>query len=457
MAFTAPFRGLRYNPAKISRLEEVVTPPYDVIDEQAQAAFLAKNRFNMIQLDLSKDSSASEDASRYEQARDLLEDWQRQEVLIRDAQPTIYLYHIDYTHPSGRRLTRKGLVALVRLAEFSEGIVKPHEQTFRGVVTDRLRLLDTCQTQFSQIFSLYSDETNEIMNRLENACPAEPLYSVSDEDGGRHRLWAVSDPEVLPQVQKLFADRALYIADGHHRYTTALQLRELMRERHGTLPEESPYNHAMMYLCSMQDPGLSVLPTHRLVRLPGTTTAAALLERLAPCFEVEEVRDGSREIGVAETLSRMEEAGEREETVFGLYHPGEDRCFLLSLLPGTMEQVFPGRSRTLLELDVVVLSDLVLGRLLDLDHDRCERDKLVDYHSDADLAVDAAVKEAAAGTDSSPVIFLMNPTPVHQVKQVADEKQVMPHKSTFFYPKILTGLILNKLDPDEKVRSLESC
>jgi uncharacterized protein (DUF1015 family) len=455
MSFIAPFRGLRYNSKKISRMDEVVTPPYDVIDEKAQAGFAARNPYNVIKLDLSKCSSVSTDTGRYERARDLLEEWQLKQILIRDPLPAIYLYHVDYNHPTGQRLTRKGLISLVRLAEFSEGIVKPHEKTFRGVVTDRLQLLDTCRTQFSQIFSIYPDEANEVMNRLEAACPAEPLHEVTDGDGGRHRLWAVTDPATLAEVQELFAGKPLYIADGHHRYTTALQLREVMRERHGNLPEDSPYNHTMMYLCSMDDPGLSVLPTHRLVRLPGMVPAAALTDRMAAYFRVEEVSGGARENLVAETLARMDER--RKDTVFGLYHPAEDRCFLLSLKEGIMAREFGDRSRALLDLDVVVLSDLILERLLALDHDRCERESLVDYYSDPDVALDVAVKEAAGRTESSPVIFLMNPTQVRQVKQVADENLVMPHKSTFFYPKILTGMVMNKLDMGERVERPELC
>jgi uncharacterized protein (DUF1015 family) len=447
MAFITPFRGLRYNPAKVSRMEEVVTPPYDVIDEKSQALFLARNPYNVIKLDLSKSSSASADAGRYQQARKLLEEWQLNEILIRDPQPAIYPYYIDYRHPSGRRLTRKGLVSLVRLTEFSEGVVKPHEKTFRGVVTDRLRLLDTCRTQFSQIFSLYPDENNQIMNLLEGACENEPLYEMADQNGANHRIWKVTDHSLLVRVQELFADRSLYIADGHHRYTTALQMRELMRERHGVLAGDSPYNHTMMYLCGMEDPGLSVLPTHRLVRLSGQVEAAALARRLATCFHIEEVKGGSREALVAETLLRMDER--RSGTILGLYHAGEDRCFLLSLREGVMEQEFGDRSRALLGLDVVVLSDLVLERLLGLAHDKCEGENLVDYFSDPDEALDMAVKEAAARNGASPVIFLLNPTAVGQVKEVADEGLVMPHKSTFFYPKILTGLVMNKLENSE--------
>lgn len=232
MSLIAPFRGLRYNPAKVDRMEDVVTPPYDVIDEKAQAVLLAKNPYNMIQLDLSKNVKPEHATDeRYQQSKRLLEQWLAEGVMIRDPAPAIYLYHTEYTHPSGRVLTRKGLVALVGLAEFDEGIVKPHEKTFGGVVTDRVRLLDTCKTQFSQIFSLYSDPQNEVMAVLEAACPEEPLCHAVDGDGARHTIWAITDPAALARTRELFVDKALYIADGHHRYTTALELRRLMQER----------------------------------------------------------------------------------------------------------------------------------------------------------------------------------------------------------------------------------
>ncbi len=453
MAIIAPFRGLRYNPEKISRMEEVVTPPYDVIDDRAKEDFLKKNPYNMVKLDLSKSlSPAKLTAERYEQARDLFEKWQDEGVLIQDETPTIYLYYIDYLHPSGRKLTRKGLVARVQLSDFSEGVVKPHEKTFAQVTDDRLRLIDTCKAQFSKIFSIFPDRRNEVITLLEGIREEPALCSVTDQDGCVHTLWAVTVPDVLKMVQDIFVDKALYIADGHHRYTTALRFRELMRERLGALPEDSPYNYTMMYLCPMEDPGLSVLPTHRLVRIPENVSADALVEKLSAGFLAEEIKDGSRESLLGEVIGRMEEK-RNQYRVFGLYHAGEDRCFLLTLKKGAKEQSAVGKlPEPLQELDVVILSDLVLEHLLGLGHDRCEKGNLVDYYSDPDAALDVAVKAANAQLGETPVLFLMNPTPVAQVKAIADQELVMPHKSTYFYPKILTGMLINKFDPEEKVR-----
>ena len=451
MAVIAPFRGLRYNLAKIPNMEAVVTPPYDVIDAGAQAAFMAKNPYNMIHLDLSKNVKADQlTEARYAGAKQLFEAWQAEGVLVRDEQPAIYIYHVEYGLPSGERRTRKGLLAQVRLAEFSEGIVKPHEKTFANVTGDRLRLLDTCHAQFSPIFSLYSDAEGAILARLDAGKP-EALCSATDHDGCVHRLWRVTEPAALTAVQEMFREKALYIADGHHRYTTALQFRALMRERLGSVPPESPYNHTMMYICPMEEPGLAVLPTHRLVRAPGRLTVEDLLTRLAEAFGVEEIDGGGREMLIAELFDRMSEAA-AGQTRFGFYHAAADRSFLLTMKEGAMERLAGHHPEALRDLDVVALSDLIFDKFLTLDKSRCVQGDLLEYYSDADEALDVAVKEAQAASEYTPLLFLMNATLVSQVRRVADEGLVMPHKSTFFYPKLLTGLLLNKIVPDEEIR-----
>lgn len=458
MAIIAPFRGLRFNPEKIANLEDVVTPPYDVIDEKSQASFLARNPYNMIKLDISKNPGpVAEKSDRYTEAGNYFDSWQQEEVLIQDDSPAIYLYDIEYSLASGRRLIRKGLVCLLRLAEFSEGVVKPHEETFGSVTEDRLRLMDTCEAQFSQIFSLYSDEQAEVMGLLDSARPDQPIVDVKDVSGARHRLWSVTDADTLKRVKDVFKDKPVYIADGHHRYTTALNYRRLMKERTGHVLENAPWNYTMMYLCPMEDPGLSVLPTHRLLYLPADNCLQRLEDQecgldnivniLDEAFHVEELTGGSRETLLSMVLARMDENINGGATMFGLYHAGEDRVMLLRLRDNAMESVL-GTSRppALRELDVVVLSDLIIEHYLGLDHGRLENDNLISYYSDPDEALDDAVKESVVGGKGTPLLFLMNNTRVEQVSRVADEGLIMPHKSTFFYPKILTGLLLNKFE-----------
>lgn len=448
MAVISPFRALRYNLAKVGSMDNVVSPPYDVIDAQAQSALQARNPYNMIRLDLSKNVKADGmTEARYQEAARLFVQWQQEQVLTREERPAFYLYEVDYRRPDGVSHTRRGFLARVGLAEFAEGVVKPHEKTFAGVTSDRLRLLDTCQAQFSPIFSLYSDPENQVISLLERARSGEPFYRVADHDGCEHRLWVVDQPAVLAQVSEFFRDRALYIADGHHRYTTALQYRALVRERLGReLATDDPANQTMMYLCGMEDPGLSVLPTHRLLRLPGQQEVAELSKSLQSCFEVEEVATGSHKSLLVGIFERMAEGREGDRhTRFGLYHPGADRCLLLTLREGIMEREAAQRPAALRDLDVVVLSDLIIDRLPGLDRSRCVQGDLIDYFSDPDEALDVAIKEARSGAGHTPLLFLMNPTLVEQVRRVADENLVMPHKSTFFYPKVLTGLAINPL------------
>jgi uncharacterized protein (DUF1015 family) len=461
MAIVAPFRALRFNPQKLERLEDVVTPPYDIIDEKNQAAFQSRNPYNMIYLDISKSPGKGDNSEeRYNSAKEYFLKWQEEHVLIRDDAPAIYLYYIDYTLPSGIKLTRKGLVSLVGLAEYSEGTVKPHEETFATVTADRLRLMDKCQAQFSQIFSLYAEEETNIISILEKGLPEKPLYEVRDADGGKHSIWPIVDEEIITRVQELFSDKAIYIADGHHRYSTALQYRKQLQDKQGPLPPRSPYNFVMMYLCPMEDPGLTVLPTHRLVTLPddiipGIPTMDELARMMTEAFELEEIKGGAREILVAEVLARMNDRlseGKKDQTMFGLYHAAEDRCFLLTLKDEALQtKILAARPAALRDLDVVILSDLVVGDILGLDYERREHDNLVRYFADPDEALDVAVKESIKHEKVLPLLFLMNNTKVLQVKRVADEHLIMPHKSTYFYPKILTGLLLNKLDPDEQI------
>ena len=461
MAIVAPFKALRFNPKKMVRLEDVVTPPYDIIDEKGQAAFQARNPYNMINLDISKTPGKGDVSDeRYNSAKNYFNNWQEEDILIREEKPAFYLYVIDYKLPSGVRFTRKGFIGLVKLSEFSEGIVRPHEETFDTVTADRLRLMDTCQAQFSQIFSLYSDPEMQIISVLEAGCSEKPLYEVRDADDGVHSIWVVTDKEILARVEELFKDNAVYIADGHHRYKTSLQYKQLLDERQGGLPAQSPNNYTMMYLCPMEDPGLKVLPTHRLVKLPddvlpGLPTMDELRDLLAEYFHLEEIIDGSREIFLGEVLARMEEkvkARHDELTMLGLYHAGEDRCFLLTLKKRAGEiEALSHRPKALQDLDVVVLSDLVVEKVLGLNYERVEHDNLVRYFADPDEALDVAVKESVDHENSLGLLFLMNNTTVPQVKRVADEQLIMPHKATFFYPKILTGFLMNKLIDDEKV------
>lgn len=454
MPIVAPFKGLRFNPEKIDKLEDVVTPPYDVISAEEGTKFLEKNTYNMIQLDLrSATHDGESDAGRFSRARDSFEQWQDEAVLVRDENPAIYLYYIDYTHPSGRKMTRKGLISLVELADFAEGIVKPHEKTFDSVVSERMQLMEECKAQFSKVFSIYSDEQHSVITALENAREDKPVSSVNDHLGNTHTLWRVTDSQAIESVIKYFRDKPVYIADGHHRYTTALGCLKNALQKNPELPADSPFRFIMMYLCAAEDEGLSVLPTHRLLKYPESLSADEAVRKIEEGFDVEEVTEGSREVLVAEVLARMDEAEMTSlNPVFGLYHAGEDRCFLLTMKNDAEKYTsLKNKPEVLRNLDVVVLSDLLIEQLLDMSHQKIVDEKRIGYFSDPDEGLDIAVKKSIAEESETPLLFLMNPTKVKQVTDVADQGEIMPHKSTYFYPKIMTGLLLNKLVSGEKI------
>ncbi len=455
MVAVAPFRAVRYNPEKIEHLEDVITPPYDVISAEEGEELLCKNPYSMINLDLRNTSQAETgDDGRYDQARRRFTAWQDEDILIRDQQPAIYLYYIDYNHPGGRKLTRRGIVSLVELAEFSKGIVRPHEKTFAGVISDRLKLMETCKAQFSQVFSIYSDQEHQVINTLKKARRSEPLLRVNDHNANTHTLWQVTDRKALAEVRRFFVDRPIYIADGHHRYTTALDCRRRALAANPDLPAEHPCNYIMMYLCACEDPGLSVLPTHRLVRWPGAMSADQLAKKMESGLTVSEIITGSRETLIAEVLNRIDEAEiSTGRPAYGIYHAEEDRAFLLSVDQDTVNtaEVLADKPEVVRELDVVVLSELLIHDYLSLSHEQCVQDKLGSYLSDPDTALDEAVKQSVVEDAHTPLLFLLNPTKVEQVLRVAGSGEIMPHKSTYFYPKILTGLVLNKLDDEEKV------
>lgn len=458
MAFIAPLKGVRFNTEKAGKLDDIVTPPYDVIKEDTVKAFIAKNPYSMVRLDITKTPGIGQDnQERYVDAASLFRRWQEEGILIRDDKEALYLYETSYSLPSGKRLVRKGLLGLVGLAEFSEGVVKPHERTFETVIADRLQLIKHCKAQFSQIFSLFSDPDNVVIGLLERAA-SEAAGTVTDADGCSHSIRKISDPEVIRQVQLFFKDKSLYIADGHHRYTTALGYRNSVRDREGGMTDNHPANHTMMYLCPMEDPGLSVLPTHRLLYWPGRLNVEELHARLNAGFDFEEITTGARETLVEEALSRMDEiekrTAEKTATAFGVYHPGEDRCFVITMKKEAADQL-DTKDPCLRELDVVVLSDLIIKNYFGLSHDRCENENLIHFYSDPDEALDIAVKDSAIIEDKTPLLFLMNPTRVEQVKKVADANRIMPHKSTYFYPKIMTGLLFYQFIDGEVINRLD--
>ncbi|BDD87235.1 DUF1015 domain-containing protein [Desulfofustis limnaeus] len=448
MAVIKPFRGVRYDEAVAGNLEELITPPYDVIDASAQSMFSSRNRYNIVHLDLPKDPGfhGQDDPQRHRRAADLLSAWQHDGILCRDERPALYPYEVEYRLPSGRKRTRKGFICLVKLADFSEKIIRPHEETFTSVIQDRLALTRACRAQFSQVFSVFSDPQGKVISLLEQNRPAAPAVEVTDGDGNRHRLWRLDDPAAIIEVQQAVAAHPLYIADGHHRYTTALAYR---KETKGT---DGPEGYVMMYLCPKEDAGLTILPTHRLISYPGHFDAQAFVASLEPWFTVTRIGFGSRESLLQELLLAMDEAAPQQGRaipVLGLYLADSDCGYILH---GTdrLLAARSGRPEGLRRLDVAVLNDLIITELLDLDPQRLEHENLVGYHSDVAQALDKSVKMSVAEEPITPLLFLLKGATIDHVCAVSDAGLYMPHKSTYFYPKLMSGLVLNVFDNEHE-------
>jgi len=444
MAKIRPFKGTIYNKDVISDLKDVTTPPYDVITPAEQDNFYKKSEHNVIRLILGKktDQDSSSD-NRYTRSATFLNDWLTSNALIDEKDEAIYVYKQDYTLDDGTVMTRTGFIALTRLEDFSSGKILPHEKTLSGPRADRLRLMESCHSNFSQIFSLYSDKELTVDNIMENAVSGNaPDMDVTDDAGITHRIFKVTDPEAIKSVVANMDDKRLFIADGHHRYETALNFRNLNR-KNGDMPEDSPYNFVMMYFANMDSEGLVVFPTHRVLFNLQDYQVDFLKSEICKFFTVTGFPfSENNESEVLERFTKeLEKAGETAHA-FGMYIKGDTTFHLLVAdCPEKFESILSGdMSESLKGLDVTVLHSVLIDHLLGVGTAAQEKQQNLKYVKSSEKAIDL-VKN-----DDFQVAFLLNPTKVEQVKAVASAGEKMPQKSTFFYPKLLTGLVINRLN-----------
>ena len=453
MAVIAPLKGVRYDTEVAGSLEDIVTPPYDVISRNEEASYFSRSPFNIIRLDITAEPDAGKDKDndRYKKPAHFFDQWLKDGILLRDQEPSLYAYDITYTLPDRSQCIRRGFICLVKLTPFEQGDIKPHEQTMAHVVADRLELTKQCRAQFSPVFSIFSDPQGQVMETFGTA-PYISVATVADADGTIHTLRKVTDKKIIVKIQNLFNHKSLYIADGHHRYTAALSYQKELNNS-GKIPVYRPENFIMMYLCPMEDNGLSIVSPHRLVRLVGAITVSELIDRLNDVFVVEELLECSREAMINELLARMDEeqfikSGNR--SCFGFYHPGEDRGFLLKL-KDPLWQDLKGYPTSVRELDVVVFSELIVEQVLQLNEQRCLGENLISFYTDIIDMLDVSVKMATSSNDCTPLLFFLNPMTTEQVINLSDQGLVMPPKSTCFFPHIITGLVMNRLLEDEKI------
>ncbi len=440
MAFIAPFRGLRYNEAKDGidfRFEDVITPPYDVISPEEREQFRLRSPYNFVHVDLPKaEESCKDSLEPYRKSSELLKQWITSKILIKDREPSFYYYEIDYKLPSKLGLhTRKGFFALLRLEEFHSGCVYPHEKTFAKVKEDRLMLSLCCEAHLSPIFMLYRDKEKLIEILKDKAYENSTIVNYKDSQNISHRMWKISDEKTCKLLQEAFLEKEIYIADGHHRYETALAYRDRKRKEKG-FREDAPYEFTLVYLSPMEDEGLVILPTHRVFPDIPLESSLKFLEKASEFFEVESF--STTEEGIHGFLQVQEENAKEGRNFIGFTYHGSNNLYLLKPKLEKLYTFFKSINleEVFWDIDVVILDKLIFNHLMSIDHRLLEDEKKICFSHDTVKAI----KEVLEGKYKTG--FLINPTRIDQVVKVASRCLVMPHKSTYFYPKVVSGLVI---------------
>jgi uncharacterized protein (DUF1015 family) len=429
MARIIPFRGLRYNQKVVPDLSQVVTQPYDRIGQKDQEVYYTRSPYNLVRLEKGKAFPGDNGENVYTRAAATFAAWQKEGVLVRDAAPSLYVYHQAYPF-AGQSFVRKGVVALAKL---EPELVHAHERTLKGPKEDRLRLMRATEANFGHIFMLYSDSGGRADKALAQAIAGKPpTMEARDDFGNRHLVWQVTDSSVIAEVQAALAQKDLYIADGHHRYETAVNFMGECLEKgwRPTAPES--FDARMMTLFNIDEPGMTIRPWHRLVHAVTDFDVGRFLSQAKDDFEVVPRR----------SLAEVEEAmtAGRTRHTFGFY--SAKRFVTLALRDeNLMDRLLTGdQSRDWKRLDVSILHTAILERFLGIGAKALEEERNVTYTGDAA----AAVREVDSGKEQA--LFLVNPTSPDEVRRVADHGERMPQKSTDFYPKLLNGLVLTRME-----------
>jgi uncharacterized protein (DUF1015 family) len=432
MADVYPLRGIRYTPEVVGDLAEIVTPPFDVISEEAQKRYYERNPYNVIRLELGKITPQDDSLNnRYTRAARTLAEWRHAGVLRQDGSLAYYAYRQVFTH-GGQSYARTSLLARVRLEPWEKHVVLRHEFTRKKDKDDRLQLLRACSVNLSPIMTMYNDPQGRIRRLLGDAL-LQPQVHITDEAGEEHLLQPLTDPATIERIQDFFTERQLYIADGHHRYETALNYRNEILEMRHELPSDDPVNFVMMALVDLDDPGLLVLPTHRLLfDLSPEILANLTGTNLARYLDVRELEHVD-----ASALRELARAGEAAPS-FLLATPAQS--WLLSLNEqGRARMKQAGHSAAWRELDVSIAHTLILEDLLHLQAEDLTAGKYISYTHEEQEALDAVTHGRAQAA------LFLNATRVRQICDIADADDQMPQKSTYFYPKLITGLVMNPL------------
>lgn len=447
MADIQAFRGLRYDLGHVGSLANVVAPPYDVINSELQSELYKKHPVNVVRLILNRDEPGDEEDARYLRASKFLRNWRREGVLMEETHPAVYVYHQTFTF-AGQTFTRRGFMARLKLERFGEGKVFPHEETHSAAKADRLKLTRECKTNLSQIFGIFPDESNAAQECLESATTEQLPLEAEDHLGVTHRVWPVTDPSVHAELTSLMGPNPIYIADGHHRYETACNYRDELAAG-GELPSNHPANYVLMMFVSMHDPGMIVLPTHRLFRGIPAMDSQELTSKLGDLFDVEVIGTGP---AVAETLWQEIEI-EDEQGTLGLHTAKDDTWLRVRINDKGREQmaaIAADHKEAWQGLGVSILHRLIVEHCLgqsNLPSPKYvhEVSEVIEGIESGDSVGRDATGQAGQG-EAFQLSCLVMPATLEHVRQISEDAERMPAKSTYFYPKLLSGLVLNPLE-----------
>jgi uncharacterized protein (DUF1015 family) len=428
MVDIAPFRAIRYDGSK-SPIERVIAPPYDVISPAQQDELYARHPNNIVRIDLNKQEPGDGELSRYDRSAEIFRGWLASEVMVRDASPAFYVLSQTFKGPDGVERVRTGFFGCARLTKFGEGPIMPHERTLKGPKLDRLRLFRATRTNLSPIFGMYRDPDERVLSVLKSAMKQEPDVTAT-MDGVVDRMWILDDADKVERIVSALANEKIYIADGHHRYETALAYRDERRSEGA--PHDGPHERVMMFVAAVEDPGMVVFPTHRLVHGLSGFAEDQLLAAVDRFFD--------RTEAPSSWADALAAAGKRGNAYAMVTKSGRWLITAKKDAPWDEVGALPEHP-DVRRLDVTILHSVVLEHLLGISREAQATQQNLRYSKDA--------KEAFASPSNQPdvqVAFLMNPTKVQEVIDVSNAGEVMPQKSTFFYPKIPSGLVLYPLD-----------
>ena len=447
MAQVYPFRAFRYNPAR-APFDRVLTQPYDKISPAMQEKYYAADPHNLIAVEKGRAYPGDTPQNNvYTRAAAALNDWIRENVVMQDPEPAFYAYTQEYTVPgTEERRTRQGFIGAGKLEEYSAGVVFRHEHTLSGPKADRLELLRHTKMHTGQLFMLYSDaqrRIDSILAEVESA--AAPATEMRDEYGVLHRLWVIAEPQRVAAIHKAMGHQKLVIADGHHRYETALNYRNECRTRAGKIDPEAPYERVMMTFINTRSEGLTILPTHRVAAHVLDFSWTSVRRHLEPWFTAEEFPfsgSGERSEAKSKLLARLTRA--RAKRAIGVYPAAEAQkraFYVLTLREGaSLAQLLPNVSPLQRELDVVLLHEGILEPVLGITPQAVTAEAYLTYEREATAALDAVDSGRAQ------IAFLLNPCDVEQVMKIATAGEVMPQKSTDFYPKLMSGITMYRVE-----------